>query len=86
MAANLLMWESIKLGKRLGAERYDMFGSLPPTYDSNDPWAGFTRFKEGYGTEFFEFMGTYDLIVNKPLYTIYGVLNTVRNIFLKLKT
>lgn len=85
MGANLLMWESIKLGKKLGAEMYDMFGSLPPNYDPKDPWAGFTRFKEGYNTQFYEFMGTYDIVVNNPLYTVYGVLNKARNAFLKLK-
>lgn len=85
MGANLLMWKSIELGKKLGAEKYDMWGSLPPDYDQNDPWAGFTRFKEGYNTHFTEFIGTYDIVVNKPMYHFYGVLHKVRGIFLRLR-
>jgi lipid II:glycine glycyltransferase (peptidoglycan interpeptide bridge formation enzyme) len=85
MGANLLMWKSIELGKQLGAEKYDMWGSLSPEYDQNDPWAGFTRFKEGYNTQFVEFIGTYDLVVNKQMYHMYGILNKARNLFLKLK-
>jgi lipid II:glycine glycyltransferase (peptidoglycan interpeptide bridge formation enzyme) len=85
MGANLLMWESIKLGKKLGAEKYDMFGSLSPEYDPHDPWAGFTRFKEGYNTQFYEFAGTYDLVVNPALYALYGVLYKARTAFLKLR-
>ncbi|MEO6509321.1 MAG: peptidoglycan bridge formation glycyltransferase FemA/FemB family protein [Patescibacteria group bacterium] len=85
MGANLLMWESIRLGKKLGAESYDMWGSLSPDYPETDPWAGFTRFKEGYNTQFYQFVGTYDLVANQSLYSLYGVLNKVRNFLLKLR-
>lgn len=78
MASNLLMWETILLGKKWGAKTYDMWGSLPPDYDGNDPWSGFTRFKEGYGTEFVELVGSYDLIINKPLNKLYGIANRIR--------
>ena len=64
MASNLLMWEAIKLGKKSGAEKFDMWGSLSPGYDSSHSWSGFTRFKEGYGTKFTEFIGSYDQIIS----------------------
>lgn len=83
MASNLLMWEAIKLGKRLGAEKFDMWGSLPPDYDKNHPWAGFTRFKQGYGTEFVEMIGSYDLVINPFLYQIYNFLFKIREKYLK---
>ena len=85
MASNLLMWEAIKLGKKLGAEKFDMWGSLGPNYDVTDPWSGFTRFKEGYGTKFTEFVGSYDLVVSPILYGIYNVVYSLREIYLKLK-
>jgi len=85
MASNLLMWEAIKLGKKLRAEKFDMWGSLPPNYDVNNPWSGFTRFKEGYGTKFTEFIGSYDLVVNPLLYNIYNSTFSLREIYLKLK-
>jgi len=85
MASNLLMWEAIKLGKKLGVEKFDMWGSLGPNYDINDPWAGFTRFKEGYGTKFTEFIGSYDLVINPIQYKIYNVIYLLREIYLKLR-
>lgn len=85
MATNLIMWEAIRLGKKLGAQYFDMWGSLPPNYNQNDPWSGFTRFKEGYGTEFIEFTGSYDLVINKKLYPIYNTINILRKIYLRLK-
>ena len=85
MASNLLMWEAIKLGKKLGATKFDMWGSLGPGYNPTDPWSGFTRFKEGYGTKFTEFIGSYDLVINPLLYKIYNAVYSLREIYLKLK-
>jgi lipid II:glycine glycyltransferase (peptidoglycan interpeptide bridge formation enzyme) len=85
MASNLLMWEAIKLGKRLGAEVFDMWGSLPPGYDQTNVWAGFTRFKEGYATNFMEMVGSHDLVINPVLYRIYSLLYKVREFVLNLK-
>ena len=85
MASNLLMWEAIKLGKKLGAEKFDMWGALGPNYDPTDPWSGFARFKEGYGTKFTEFIGSYDLVINPMLYKIYNIFYSLREIYLKLK-
>ncbi|MCR4277376.1 MAG: peptidoglycan bridge formation glycyltransferase FemA/FemB family protein [Candidatus Roizmanbacteria bacterium] len=85
MASNLLMWEAIKLGKKLGADKFDMWGSLGPNYDTTDPWSGFTRFKEGYNTKFTEFIGSYDLVVNPILYKIYNAVYSLREIYLKFK-
>ena len=79
MAANLLMWETVRLGQRLGARTLDMWGSLPPDHDEADPWAGFTRFKSGYGTTFVQYVGSYDLSTNIPLYHVYNLVQSIRN-------
>ncbi|MBI3620345.1 peptidoglycan bridge formation glycyltransferase FemA/FemB family protein [Candidatus Roizmanbacteria bacterium] len=86
MASNLLLWESIRLGKRLGATKFDLWGSLPPSYDYRHPWAGFTRFKEGYGTEFVEMIGSFDLVINPVFHQIYQPIYTLREWFLRLKS
>lgn len=85
MAAQLIMWETIRLGKKLGAKYLDMWGSLGPDYDSTHPWAGFTRFKEGYGGKFVQFSGSYDLVVNKSLYRLFNLAYNVRNNYLILR-
>ncbi len=82
MAPNLLMWEAIKLAKRNGAVRFDMWGSLPPDYESKHPWAGFTRFKEGYNTTFMHFIPSTDLVVDSTLYPLYGFAHKIREKFL----
>lgn len=84
-ASNLLMWEAIKFGKQLGATSFDMWGSLPPDYDTSKEWAGFTRFKEGYGTEFVEFVGSYDLVINPLLYPIYTTAYKIRDLLLRAR-
>ena len=65
MAPNLLMWEAIRLGKRLGATLFDMWGSLSPEQSENqkEAWYGFTRFKKGYNTDFVESVGSYDQVL-----------------------
>ena len=86
MASNLLMWEAIKLGKRLGATEFDMWGSLPPNSDTvKNDWGGFTRFKEGYGTTYKEFTGSYDLAVKPTLYKLYSLAHKIRSVYLGMK-
>ncbi len=84
MANNLMMWEAIKLGKKHGCKMFDMWGSMGPEPDMTDPWFGFHKFKQGYGGELTEFVGTYDLVVNKTYYDIYTVVEKLRWSFLKL--
>jgi lipid II:glycine glycyltransferase (peptidoglycan interpeptide bridge formation enzyme) len=55
MANNLICWEAIKLGKKLGLKKFDMWGALGPNPSPSDPWYGFHRFKAGYGGKHIEF-------------------------------
>ena len=83
MASNLLMWEAIKLGKKLGAKNFDMWGSLSPDFDrSSGGRAGFSRFKEGFGTTFEEFVGSYDYVLNPVIYRVYNVADVIRKKFM----
>lgn len=82
MSNNIVAWEAIKVGKRMGLKSFDMWGALGPAADSKDPWFGFHDFKRKYGGKLVEYVGTYDLVFNKPLYNIFTFFD--RNI--KLKT
>ncbi len=75
MANNLIAWEAIKLGQRLGMKQFDMWGALGPHADQNDPWQGFHRFKQGYGGKLVEYLGTYDLVFNDPLYWGFNLVD-----------
>ena len=78
MASNLMMWEIIKFAKETGCKHLDMWGSLGPVPDPKDPWYGFHKFKQGYGAELVEFLGTYDLVVDKVWYYLYNGAEKVR--------
>ncbi len=84
MANNLMMWEAIRLGKKQGCTMFDLWGSLGPEPDTSDPWYGFHKFKQGYGAELTEFVGTYDLVINKAEYQIYLLADSVRKNLLKV--
>ncbi len=84
MASNLMMWEVIRYGKKQGCKLFDMWGSLGPDPDTADPWYGFHKFKQGYGAELVEFLGSFDLVVNPTLYKLYGLSDKVRWFGLKL--
>jgi lipid II:glycine glycyltransferase (peptidoglycan interpeptide bridge formation enzyme) len=85
MASNLMMWEAIKFGKKLGLKKFDMWGSMGPNADIKDHWYGFHRFKEGYGPKLTEFVGSYDFVINKKMYFAYKLLNRIRWVILRLK-
>ncbi len=78
MASNLLMWEMIKFGKEQGCTLFDMWGSLGPEPNEKDPWYGFHRFKKGYGGDLLEFLGTYDLVIDPPMYKIFNIGESLR--------
>jgi lipid II:glycine glycyltransferase (peptidoglycan interpeptide bridge formation enzyme) len=85
MASNLIMWEAIRFGKKLGLKKFDMWGALGPNPNPKDPWYGFHRFKEGYGPKLVEFVGSYDFVINKKMYFIYKFLNKIRWIILRAR-
>jgi len=85
MASNLIMWEAILFGKKLGLTNFDMWGALSNTPDSNDPWYGFHKFKEGYGAKHTEFVGSYDFVINPVTYQFYKIADKARWAYLKIK-
>jgi len=78
MANNLIMWEAIRFGKKLGLTTFDLWG--------REEGKGFTKFKEGYNPKVIEFLGTWDLVINKPLYFMYRLAEKIRWPTLKIAT
>lgn len=81
MASNLVAWEAIKLGKKLGLKKFDMWGALGPNADPKDSWYGFHKFKMGYGGRLAEYIGSFDLVTNSPIYYAFNSVDK----FTKLK-
>ncbi len=86
MPNNLMMWEMIRYGKQLGCHTFDMWGSLGPEPNPKDPWFGFHKFKKGYGGILMEFVGTYDLVIDPPLYQLFRLAEEARWFYLRLRT
>lgn len=78
MAPNLMMWEAIKFGKKLGMKTFDLWG--------REPGKGFTKFKEGYTPKVIEFVGTWDLVIDKKAYQMYKFMDFIRWHTLKFKS
>jgi lipid II:glycine glycyltransferase (peptidoglycan interpeptide bridge formation enzyme) len=84
MASNLIMWNSINYGCDNKCGKFDLWGSLGPDPDTNDPWYGFHHFKEGYNPVLMENLGTYDMVYNKLYYNLFNFADKLR--WLKLRT
>ncbi len=78
MANNLIMWEAIRLGKKLNLEYFDMWGSLGPDASARDPWFGFHRFKKGYSPDLCRFVGAWDLIIYPLHWKLFNALDALR--------
>lgn len=83
MASNLVAWEAIRLGKKMGLKLFDMWGALAPDAKESDPWYGFHRFKAGYGPSHVEYVGTYDLVLKPQIYNILNAADRLRWVFLR---
>lgn len=70
MAPHLLQWQAILDAHQAGFTSYDFFGIAPPN-EPNHPWAGITRFKQGFGGERMSYPGTYELALQPMWYTMY---------------
>lgn len=89
MAPYLIQWEGIKLGQRFGYSYYDFFGVAPKIgesaggefqYDQKHQYAGVTRFKLGFGGEYQEAPGTFDLVLWPFKYKLYRFLRRLRRL------
>ncbi|MFH0937658.1 MAG: peptidoglycan bridge formation glycyltransferase FemA/FemB family protein, partial [Candidatus Daviesbacteria bacterium] len=75
MAPLLTAWEAIKLGKKMGLKKFDLWGAAGPELPENHPWQGFTRIKKNLGGELVEYLGTYDLILNPLIAKVFTFID-----------
>lgn len=77
MAPYLLHWEIIKDAKARGFKKYDLFG-VSPKDKPNHHWSGVTAFKEKFGGEYVELMGSWDFAFKPFQYKIFNITERVR--------
>lgn len=87
MASNLIAWEAIKFGKKIGLKKFDLWGAAGLDVSPKDPFYGFTQFKSKLGADLVEYISTYDLVLNWPIYqafTLVDKLMPLKVLLLKL--
>ena len=72
-----LLWHAICDMKRLGFERFNLWGIAPPNVEHHR-YSGVTTFKTGFGGEIKEFIPAHDLVVNKFRYKLAEFVETRR--------
>lgn len=70
--SNAVQWRMITDARAAGATVYDLRG-ITDTVDPDDPHAGLIQFKVGTGGEAVEYLGEWDLPLNKLLYKAFTV-------------
>lgn len=73
----LLQWTMISWAKENGCTMYD-FRGVPGNLTEDNPLYGLYRFKKGFGAQYVEFVGEYDLVYS-PFY--YSVFNTMEKVY-----
>ena len=70
--SNAIQWRMMSDALAAGASVYDLRG-ITDTLDPNDPHVGLIQFKTGTGGEAVEYVGEWDLPLNKALYTAFDL-------------
>lgn len=74
----LLGWEAIRFGKKMGCTLFDMWGATEDMSDTNDPYYGFSLFKQKFGAQHVTYIPSYDYVINEPVYRLFTVANSAR--------
>jgi peptidoglycan pentaglycine glycine transferase (the first glycine) len=81
----LIQWEMIQYAMDRGCTIYD-FRGISGNLDPDHHLYGLYRFKKGFNGEFVEYIGEFDLVVNKFLYNIWEFwLPRIKKLLRKLK-
>lgn len=76
MAPYLMHWQAMLDAKERNCSVYDLIGRSKPGVE--DGWAGLTRFKEQFGGEVVEILGSFDFINNPFWYKIFRIAEKTR--------
>lgn len=68
----------IRDAKARGLKAYDFWGIAPPEAGDDHPWAGISRFKNGFGGQVVRMPGTIDIAKNKLMYSLYKLAKKFR--------
>nr|WP_196791413.1 peptidoglycan bridge formation glycyltransferase FemA/FemB family protein [Motilibacter aurantiacus] len=70
--SNAVQWQMMRMASESGCDVYDLRG-ITDTLDPQDPHFGLIQFKLGTGGEAVEYLGEWDLPLNRPLYAAFDL-------------
>jgi len=77
LANYLLVWEALKLGKKLGLTVFDFETAYDPRYPwENKQWKGYTEFKRKFGGEFIQYPSSFIKFYN-PIFKYFYLFATM---------
>ena len=85
MPNNLLHFEAMQYAKELGAQKYDFWSSYKNSPNPKDPWYGTYIFKKGFGGVEVHYPGAYDIVFDRPTYSLFNIANKIRFPLYKIK-
>jgi lipid II:glycine glycyltransferase (peptidoglycan interpeptide bridge formation enzyme) len=75
---NALVYQAMKNAKARGCHSFDLYGIAGPKARPDDPWLGFTFFKQAYGGQEVALGGTWDIPLS-PLYYAFAAHSRLRH-------
>lgn len=72
-APSLLQWHTMRWARDLGCDTYDMWGAPDDPSDERDPTHGLYLFKQSFGGRHVRWIGAYDYVTSRTLYTLWNV-------------
>lgn len=85
MAQYKIHVEMINYAKEKNIKTYD-FGGISGSFDKSSPYYGIFDFKRGFGGYIVEYIGEFDLLINKPLYYTYNIMLKAYQVLRKIKS
>ena len=83
-AQHLLIWEAIKLAKKLNCQLFDLEGIEDPRYKVTRRWRGFSHFKKSFGGKEVEFPGSFTKYYHPVAKLLSRTKNLVQDLFPRL--
>ena len=77
-ASYALQWGMLQLARQRGVRHHDLWGVAPPGAGPEHPWHGVGLFKKGFGGREVQWGGSWDVVVDAPLYRLRETTSTMR--------
>ncbi|HZK05668.1 MAG TPA: peptidoglycan bridge formation glycyltransferase FemA/FemB family protein [Actinomycetaceae bacterium] len=76
-AGTILVSQMMQDAAEAGRKEFDLYGVVSPDAPEDHPWRGFSEFKRGFGGYQHDYVGAWEIPVNKVVYRAYRFARSV---------